>query len=371
VDSFAVLFFIRRTGEKNMNLPSGGALVLRRRTGWEAADSGLLLWRGSCGYILLFLGVPLLGLALGMRVAGSSGRPFLYAALWWLKPLFDRFVLHVVSVRFFEPRSSPLRLLKGIGRSLIRGLAGDLLWRRFGLRRSACMPIRVLENLKGKNARQRKAALKNGGLDFCCLLTIFCFILECILLLGEAGFTFVMVEFFRPGEFVSFEEFLVFFEPYMFAGSCFNLGLVESLYVCMGFGLYINSRVEVEGWDIQLLFQNFTERRQRKPAARNAASPGGPGFFPAALVVCVLMAALVSPGVSAQEQEAPPSGGIPLEVLNGILMCFVCFVLIFVRRFWSEKRSGSHATLFVEGKVPERTLCSPVLNLFSCVSFGS
>jgi hypothetical protein len=29
----------------------------------------------------------------------------------------------------------------------------------------------------------------------------------------------------------------------------------------MGFGLYLNSRVEVEGWDIELLFRDFAARR--------------------------------------------------------------------------------------------------------------
>jgi hypothetical protein len=40
--------------------------------------------------------------------------------------------------------------------------------------------------------------------------------------------------------------------------------LVETLYVCMGFSLYINSRIEVEGWDIEITFRSFAEKLRKK-----------------------------------------------------------------------------------------------------------
>jgi hypothetical protein len=50
---------------------------------------------------------------------------------------------------------------------------------------------------------------------------------------------------------------------YYYTGWCVNFLVVESIYVCMGFGLYLNSRVEVEGWDLELLFRKFAARRRR------------------------------------------------------------------------------------------------------------
>jgi len=56
-----------------------------------------------------------------------------------------------------------------------------------------------------------------------------------------------------------------------FMAFCFNFILVESLYVSMGFGLYINSRVEVEGWDLKLLFQKFSNSRTKSRGVRATA----------------------------------------------------------------------------------------------------
>jgi hypothetical protein len=47
--------------------------------------------------------------------------------------------------------------------------------------------------------------------------------------------------------------------------------LVEPIYVCMGFSLYINSRIEVEGWDIEILFRDFAEKLKDKTKSGAAA----------------------------------------------------------------------------------------------------
>jgi hypothetical protein len=39
----------------------------------------------------------------------------------------------------------------------------------------------------------------------------------------------------------------------------------------MGFGIYINSRVETEGWDIELLFKKIAEKKTKSPKAQTPA----------------------------------------------------------------------------------------------------
>ncbi|MDR2028378.1 MAG: hypothetical protein LBP93_02430 [Treponema sp.] len=254
-----------------MTLPQG-ALALRRRSGWEAADSGLLLWRSNWPWFLLFFALPLGGIALGLRlILPAPMRPWAYLIIWWLKPLFDRSILHVTGLRFFESQAGAARLFRGLGKSLIRGLAGDLLRRRFSPWRASHMPVQVLENLRGRRLRDRRKALIPGGLNFCALLTILGLALEAVLLIGEMVFSLIMAELFRPDLFPSMIGSFMDLEPLIFVACCFNLVLVESLYVCMGFGLYINSRVEAEGWDIQLLFRNFTEAKKGKKPGRGGA----------------------------------------------------------------------------------------------------
>ncbi|GHV70162.1 membrane protein [Spirochaetia bacterium] len=259
-----------------MKLPiaSEGALALRRRSSWEAADSGLLLWRDSFVYFIPLFALPIWLAGFGFRLLPEFLRPWSYLFLWWLKPFFDRFALHVISIRFFEAGAGMKRFFRGLEKSIFRGLLGDLLWRRFSPWRSSRMPVRLLENLRGKQLRQRKRLLERGGLDFCLLITILGLIIEGVLLLGGITFSSFIVEMIRPDLSFSVTDIFAKYEIVIFVLYCFNYMLMESLYVCMGFGLYINSRVEVEGWDIQLLFQNFAAAknspRRFVPAGRLA-----------------------------------------------------------------------------------------------------
>jgi hypothetical protein len=243
-----------------MSPPAAGALAPRRRNGWEAADSGILLWRNNLPLILLFFALPLL-----VPLAAVIALPFdipLWTALlglWWLKPLFDRLTLRVIALRYFERDASAGRIFRELGRTLGRGLIGDLLWRRFNPRRSADMPIRILENLKPGEVRRRKKLLEKGCLNFGVLLTVLGLGLEAALLGGETVFFVMFTELFGSGPLLFIGE-TAGPETLLFLGYGFNYFIIESLYVCMGFGLYINSRVEVEGWDIQLLFQNFSKK---------------------------------------------------------------------------------------------------------------
>jgi hypothetical protein len=242
----------------NMNNVHDSALPLRSRSVWEAVDSGVLLWRSNFVYFIPFFAVPVWVAACCLRL--FSGELFFipYLGLWWLKPLFDRIVLHIVSKRFFGD-SSMLNLndlCRGIS-EMRRGLLGDLLWRRFSPGRAARMPVRVLERLGAKQFAMRKKDLEGGGINFCSFISVLGLALEAALLLGEILFALMAASLFFPTAVEYLQENAQIMEIFIFAAFCFNYILVESLYVCMGFGLYINSRVEVEGWDLELLFKKF------------------------------------------------------------------------------------------------------------------
>jgi hypothetical protein len=174
------------------------------------------------------------------------------------------------------------------------------------------MPIRVLERLKGPPYKQRKGFLRGGGIDFCVLVTFFGLALECALLGGELLFAWVMADLFQLSASLWYPEFIMLVEPFMFAAYCLNLFLAESVYVCMGFGLYINGRVETEGWDIQLLFKNFTESPARtSPARRRGGLRAG--------VFLVLAFAALFPDFLGAEETGPSSGPVPFEALKEVL----------------------------------------------------
>jgi len=241
-----------------MNPIHNSALPLRSRSVWEAVDSGVLLWRSNFVYFIPFFAVPVWIAACGLRLFSGEFFFIPYLGLWWLKPLFDRLVLHVVSKRFFGfPAASKFNALCSGISEMRRGLLGDLLWRRFSLGRAARMPVRVLERLGAKQFAARKKDLEGGGINFCSFVNVLGLALEAALLIGEILFALMTANLFFPTAVEYLEENTQIAEVFIFVSFCFNYILVESLYVCMGFGLYINSRVEVEGWDLELLFKKF------------------------------------------------------------------------------------------------------------------
>jgi hypothetical protein len=290
-----------------MNLPHEGTLALRQRSPWEAADAGLLLWRAGFMYFLPLFALPFWACAFGLRLLPENICRWSWLILWYLKPLFDRPVLHIIAIRFFESGSGTKRLLRGLGQDMFRGLPGDLLWRRFSPLRSAVMPLRVLEKLRGKETRKREQALARGGLQFCSLLTIWGFFLEFALLAGELIFSLLMIELVQESYVSSLGDLFDKLEIFIFAAWCVNYMLVESIYVCMGFGVYINSRVAIEGWDIEILLRKFTGTRKKKRT------------FPAALVF-LLLAGCILPFRLPAETAFPgePGGETPLETLEHI-----------------------------------------------------
>ena len=282
-----------------MNSIFGSAMALRRRSVWEAIDSGVLLWRNNFVYFIPFFAIPVWIAACGLRLLPADYRPLSYLVLWWLKPLFDRLILHVVSQRFFGSAITGgyRELRQGLWTNLARGLLGDLLWRRFSPGRAARLPVRVLERLGGKQFKQRKNTLAAGGLNFCSFISFLGLMTEAMLLAGEIIFILIMTQMFFPSALTYMRDNLETVEHFIFIAFCINYILAESFYICMGFGLYVNSRVEVEGWDLQILFQKF-------------AAPASVPVSKVIPIACFFLALLLGPASTAlyagQDESSPP-----------------------------------------------------------------
>ena len=300
------------------------AVLFRRRSGWEAADMGVLLWRTNCFPILVFMGIPLIILFTIIQITIRLETTWVFQItvliIWWIKPLMDRFCLHVVSIRFFEPHASFRRLFRGLGKTLRTGLAEDLLWRRLSPFRSACMPLRVLERLNRKNYKRRKQLLTRNGLGFGLPLTLICIGMVITLNMGELVF-FNSIFNMIKGENTNFLDF--FIEENNFVSSLYFLNeiLIETFYIAMGFSLYINSRVETEGWDIELLFKTCVEKNKKSHCFQNSVRK-------TTLAIPIMILFLFfSPGLSfASENPIQPERLKPMpvsekteETLNRIL----------------------------------------------------
>jgi len=290
-----------------MNLPFKTAP--KQKDSREAADSGLLIWRENFVNFIPFFAIPFWICAFALRLLPGSLQYFSWLILWMLKPFFDRIILHIISIRFFESGAGIKRFLRGLGKSILRGLAGDLLWRRFSPLRSAIMPVRVLESRKKsrKENAQRIKLLKNGGLNFCFFLTLWGVAVEIALLLGEFVFFVFMANLYFTNIDISFDrEFFEKTEIYIFAAWCINYIIIETIYVCMGFSLYINSRINVEGWDLEIMFRGFAEKIKSKKTA-------------GLLIVFCLVCLFFPVNSFAQDLQNDTTAGVPLEILQDIL----------------------------------------------------
>jgi hypothetical protein len=286
-----------------MNLPF--EISPRKMDSRSAADAGFLLWRECFVNFLPFFAIPLWLCAFALRLLPGNLIYFSWLILWFLKPLFDRPVLHIISVRFFESNAGIKHFFKGLGKTLWRGLPGDLLWRRFSPLRAAMMPIRTLEYSSKKSIKEtvkRKELLKRSGIGYCFLLTCWGIVLEITLLSGEITFFMMITNLMDIGNDVSVFtiEFFRKAEVFIFPAWCINYILIESLYVCMGFSLYINSRIEVEGWDIEIMFRNFAKKLKKSSG------------------ILILLVFMFLP-VNAFTDDFNTDDKIPMEKLHGIL----------------------------------------------------
>ncbi|MDR2467775.1 MAG: hypothetical protein LBD22_02300 [Spirochaetaceae bacterium] len=240
---------------------------LRIRSGWEAADLGLLIWRSRPVALCVFFMIPLFAVT-GILIPIAMIAPLppvliedaplsIMVLHIWLKPLYNRWVLHVCSTIFFNNSVRFRDLFRGIAGTTVRGLVGDLLWRRFSPLRGVMMPLRILEKTSRTQYAARKTALSGGGIHFGVLLTVFCVAAGIVLTVGAFLFAYSMDQILGQ-EFKDLNNGAIALLLFCFA--FFNFVLIETLYVCMSFSVYINSRVITEGWDLQYAFKQLAAR---------------------------------------------------------------------------------------------------------------
>ena len=249
--------------------PADIAVTLRRRTPWEATDLGLAMlqrwWRPVYA-------VHAIVLALVSSIALLLGWAFdavwlAILAIWWLKPLYDRAVLHVLSRAVFGAAPGPRAALRGAREWLGTGLLKALTLDRLDLARSFNLPVRQLEGSHGAEARARRQVLGRRARGSAVWLTIVCLHFESVLLWSAGALTHLLlpaqlerargdqVPFF--GGFTEWVTAATVADGLVFAAVWLVL---EPFYVAAGFALYLNRRTLLEGWDIEVALRRIAER---------------------------------------------------------------------------------------------------------------
>ena len=270
------------------------ALHLRRRGPWEALDLGCAMARRWWRPVMrAWLGVylPVAFVLYGVFYAHPIVATLL---LWWLKPLFDRAVLEVLSRAAFGDVPG----IRDVWRALARspGILAGLTIYRFDLARSFNLPVWHLERLRGAAARARGQSLRRRTRSYAVWATIVFFHFELVITLALAG----AIDLFTPaGHEAIYGLRNLFWRDaplwrQWLEGAFYVIGVsaLEPFYVAAGFGLYLNRRTQLEAWDVELALRRFA---QREPAAAR------PGAVAAALVLAVSLAFVVpTPAHAAQ-----------------------------------------------------------------------
>jgi hypothetical protein len=228
-------------------------LRLRPRGPYEAIDLGQALLRRNLREVYTAWAATVLPLGIAFAALAPVVEWLPIVLMWWFKPLYDRIVLVVLSRGVFGERVTVRDLP---WRSIFdRSLWWSLTLGRFVATRSFMLPVTMLEGLDRARRRLRMRTLLKGARFPATLLTTAFLYAEQALALGYLPLVVLLapqgvdVPVWR---WLTDESMPLWLSMVGDVSYLMALTLLEPLYVACGFTLYLNRRVELEAWDIEL-----------------------------------------------------------------------------------------------------------------------
>lgn len=238
--------------------------VAKKRTGWEALDLGCVLAR-SWFLVLWFTWIIPAGCCLALLSLIFNDHPSIAGAITWLlKPVWERPLLFIASRKIFSEDINR----RDIFQNYLSCNKRDWLWwvtlRRLSPLRAFSMPVTVLEGLKGKPRSNRINLLQRRCSSPATWMLISGVHIEFFISLA---LTTAFILLLPRGIEIEWERFL-FVQPTI-TYHLYNLvwlvsaSLVAPFYVCAGFTLYLQRRIDLEGWDIEIQLRQLAQRMKK------------------------------------------------------------------------------------------------------------
>jgi len=242
---------------------------IRPRSDWEAADLGLVLvrrdfWR--C-FAVWWLALSLPTIVTGWVLWDS---PILWLLLfWWWKPMGSRMVLFELSRRLFGEYPAWRSSLREIPRAWTRRFFHRFVVNRLSPWSPVTMAVENLEGLRGIPYRQRCVQVTRRGAGPVMWLFFTSIPAACWFGIAILGLLLIFVpegqnsawrtacESWDPTQ--PFEVPLLILRT---TGCCVMLAmsLADTFVTGAGFGIYLNNRTWIEGWDVELSFRRLASR---------------------------------------------------------------------------------------------------------------
>jgi hypothetical protein len=277
------------------------AVRARLRSPWESIDLGVALARKHWLPMFLVWLLPA-ALVLGALAWFFPAHPgWSLFALWWLKPVFDRLPLFMISRTLFGAPVSALAALKEFFRHNRTDWLAWITLRRLSPTRSFDMPVTVLEQSKGTARSARIGVLHRKNSGAATWLTLTGIHLESFFLIAA----FILIYLFIPEQIVANIQWIPLIRGETLALEWASnilclliMAAVAPFYIVSGFCLYIGRRIELEGWDIEIQFRDLVERyRDAQRAGKKTATSTSP--LAALLLLCVLAGTSLAPAPQA------------------------------------------------------------------------
>ena len=285
------------------------AITLRPRSAWEAIDLGYAMAQNWWKPLFSAWCAVYFPAALLINLACWQHPGIAVFVLWWLKPAFDRVVLHVLAAATFGAIPSLRDTLHALPRLWWNNrLAVSLTYGRFDFARSFHLPMIQLEGARGQGLRKRRRVLGREGRGEAVWLTIICLHLEITLIAS----CYLMINLFSPGDPAFQLSWQMLFNAEVskgmqFFGNAVNviaISVLEPFYVAAGFAIYLNCRTVIEGWDVELAFKKMSSRIHE--ATRSTTTMAGQWMVCIALVCAAGFMLSNMPEAWAQNETTTP-----------------------------------------------------------------
>ena len=289
---------------------------IRLRSTWEAIDMGFAMVQAWWKAIYLPLAILTFSIA-SLLYLVIPEENFWWAGLifWWLKPLYDRLVLHIISHKLFNEELTSWQALKAIP-SLIwhTGFFQSMTFRRLSMSRGFNLPIWQLEKLRGSQRAERQRVLHLAAHTPASWLTIVMVHIEMILVIS----LFVLIALFMPESVLSnfFSDIfskqnndLMWLDYLNYLFYVVVVTFIHPFYIAGSFALYINRRTQLEAWDLELDFKKLSSR------IKEILIPTPPVL----ILFLVITATLGSPKISIADEAENATGNTVTNVKTEFL----------------------------------------------------
>ena len=242
---------------------------IRPRSDWEAVDLGFAMVRRSfwrCVTVWwLTLGIPTV---IGTVVLWNHPL-ILLVCFWWAKPAGSRMVLFELSRRLFGEEPSWKSVWREIPRAWWRRFFYRFLWARFSPWLPVTLAVEDLEGLRGKSYKQRCGQMVRRGEGV--IMRIY-FISDLASVWLGIGILVLVMMLIPEGQDGSWRlaveswdqnfptEIPVLITRTVTACMMAAMSLIDVFVIGAGFGVYINNRTWLEGWDVELAFKRLAIR---------------------------------------------------------------------------------------------------------------